>query len=65
MSSDMPTYAELQAENMQLRHHCRELMKCIPTDTDMEAEGWTGDEIEAACTAYDRARAALQQKERP
>ncbi|MDX4957272.1 hypothetical protein [Delftia acidovorans] len=60
----MPTYAELQEENMQLRHHCKELMKCIPTDTDMVEAGWTGDEIEAACTAYDRARAALQQEKR-
>ena len=64
MSSDMPTYAELQEENIQLRHHCKELMKWFPNDTDMEAAGWTGYEIEAACTAYDRARAALQQEKR-
>ena len=35
------------------------IVREFPTDTDMEAAGWECADIDRACNAYDKARAAL------
>ena len=42
-----------------LQQAITDLCRHFPTDDDMAAAGWSASEIEAACSAYDRARAAL------
>lgn len=36
-----------------------EVCKYFPTDSDMEAAGWSEDYINRACDAYDAARALI------
>lgn len=37
----------------------RDLLTQFPTDDDLERAGWSNEEIEAACAAHDRGRAAF------
>lgn len=49
----------LERMNAELVEAVTRLLQNFPTDGDMAEAGWDGLEIEAACQAYDRARAAL------
>jgi hypothetical protein len=46
-----------------LREALTKLCSQFPTDTDMLAAGWETCEVNAACDAYDAARAALKETE--
>jgi hypothetical protein len=46
-----------------LREALTRICTQFPTDTDMAAAGWETHEINAACDAYDAARAALKETE--
>lgn len=64
MSADMPTYAELQAENMRLRS---EMLRYLPVINKAEQYRHTWDFLTegtgiATANGY---RDALQQKEKP
>ncbi|UIS65429.1 hypothetical protein [Acidovorax phage AP1] len=49
------TYPDRECLVKALERMCRH----FPTDTDMEAAGWSRAEVDAACDAYDHARALI------
>jgi hypothetical protein len=49
----------LRAVNAKLLGALTNLMRNFPTDHDMKEAGWDGVDIEKACTAHDKARAAI------
>jgi len=53
-------YEALEASVNNLQSALTELVRCFPTDDDLDRAGWDIADINEACDAYDKARKSLE-----